>query len=165
MEANIDFEWDILDCLIAIRDSWKQVKQETIVNCWRKAGFEVQMPTVQQENDEVAGDRDDPTVSIQAEDQLGRGLEKEEVQIFQNIWERLGDVLRIDLPDLNDYLAIDENEADVVAELTDQKIVAEVTDMNRQDVKEETEEAGAEITEITMLQAQQTIDYLKRYII
>ena len=43
------------------------------------------MPTVQQENDEVAGDRDDPTVSIQAEDQLGRGLEKEEVQIFQNI--------------------------------------------------------------------------------
>ena len=89
------------------------------------------MPTVQQENDEVAGDRDDPTVSIQAEDQLGRGLEKEEVQIFQNIWERLGDVLRIDLPDLNDYLAIIENNADVVAELTDQEIVAEVTDMNR----------------------------------
>ena len=92
-EANIDFKWDILDCLIATRDSWKQVKRETIVNCWRKAGFEVQMPAVQQENDEVAGDRDDPTVSIQAEDQLGRGLEKEEVQIFQNIWERLGDVL------------------------------------------------------------------------
>ena len=123
------------------------------------------MPTVQQENDEVAGDRDDPTVSTQAEDQLGRGLEKEEVQIFQNIWERLGDVLRIDLPDLNDYLAIDENDADVVAKLTDQEIVAEVTDMSRQDVEEETEEAGAEITEITMLQAQQAIDCLKRYII
>ena len=37
--------------------------------------------------------------------------------------------------------------------------------MNRQDVEEETEEAGAEITEITMLQAQQAIDCLKRYII
>ena len=164
-EANIDFKWDILDYLISIRDSWKQVKRETIVNCWRKAGFEFQMPTVQQENDEVAGDRDDPTVSIQAEDQLGRGLEKEEVQIFQNIWERLGVVLRIDLPDLNDYLAIDENDADVVAELTDQEIVAEVTDMSRQDVEEETEEAGAEIIEITMLQAQQAIDCLKKYII
>ena len=92
---------------MAVKDSWKQVKRETIVNCWRKAGFKVQTPTVQAENDKVSGNREDPTVSIQAEDGLGREGE-EEVQIFQNIWKRLADVLRVDLSDLKDYLGIDE---------------------------------------------------------
>ena len=149
---------------MAVKDSWKQVKRETIMNCWRKAGFEVQTPTVQTENDEVSGDRDDPTVSIQAEDGLGREGE-EEVQIFQNIWERLADVLRVDLPDLKDYLGIDADDAEVVAKLTDQEIVTEVKDTNKQDSDEEPEAAHAEIIEVTMLQAQQTIDCLKRYTI
>ena len=148
---------------MAVKDSWKQVKRETIMNRWRKAGFEVQTPTVQTENHEVSGDRDDPTVSIQAEDGLGR--EGEEVQIFQNIWERLADVLQVDLPDLKDYLGIDEDNTEVVAKLTDQEIVTEVKDTNKQDSDEEPEAAQAEIIEVTMLQAQQAIGCLKRYII
>ena len=68
-----------------------------------------------------------------------------------NIWERLADVLRFDLPDLKEYLGVDENDAKVVAEHTDQEIVAEVKDMNKQDGEEEQEAAGAEIT---ILQAQ-----------
>ena len=162
-EANTDFNWDILDCLMAVKDSWKQVKRETIVNCWRKAGFEVQTPTVQPEDGEVAGDRDDPMVSVQDEHVPGR--EQEEVQIFRNIWERLADVLRVDLPDLNDYLDVDEDDVETVAELTDQEIVMEVKDMNEQDGEEEPEATGAEVTEITTLQAQQAIDCLKRYIV
>ena len=74
----------------------------------------------------------------------------------------MADVLRVDLPDLKEYLGVDENDAKVAAEHTDQEIVAEVKDMNKQDGEEKQEAAGAEIT---MLQAHQAIDCLKRYII
>ena len=89
----------------------------------------------------------------------------EEVQIFWNIWKRLADVLRVDLPDLKDYLGVDEHDAKVVAELTDQEIITEMKGMNEQDGEEEPKTAGAKINEITMLQAQQVINWLKRYTI
>ena len=67
---------------------------------------------------------------------------------------------------MKNYFGVDEDNAAVIVKLTDQEIVTEVKDMNKQDDEEQTEAAGTEMTEITMLQAQQqAIDCLKSYII
>lgn len=43
IDNKIDFEFNLLNALNLLKRSWKEVKQETLANCFRKAGFVIEV--------------------------------------------------------------------------------------------------------------------------
>ena len=43
----------VIDCLFWIKDAWNQIKNETIMNCFRKAGFNVNCSEGDESNSDV----------------------------------------------------------------------------------------------------------------
>lgn len=104
-ETKSEFKWDILDCLLAVKSAWKQVKPETVVNCWRKAGFA-----------ELTGESDIV------------GMDAESESEARNIWDKLSELLGSELPNFDDYVALDDDVAQCTEELTEEEIVKQVRD-------------------------------------
>ena len=104
-ETETPFKWDMLDCLIAVKSSWRQVKTSTVVNCWRQAGF-------------VADDAN--RIDDHSPDPMND--EAEETRTFRNIWDKLSEVLQTSLPDIDQYVSID-NDDETHDILSDEDIV------------------------------------------
>jgi len=43
IDNKTDFEFNLLNALNLLKRAWKEVKQETLANCFRKAGFVIQV--------------------------------------------------------------------------------------------------------------------------
>ena len=112
-ENNSEFSWNLLDCMLAVRNAWRQVSRETVANCFQKCGF-----------DSSTSDSDDPVV---IEDDHNN---PEEVLDFQNIFERLSR-FTAELPSVDQYVSVDEGISDVLEELTDTEIVTWVQESTR----------------------------------
>jgi hypothetical protein len=39
IDNKVDFEFNLLNALYLLKRAWNEVKQETLANCFRKAGF------------------------------------------------------------------------------------------------------------------------------
>ena len=39
IDQNINFEYDLLDAIHLLEQSWNEIKPETLANCFKKAGF------------------------------------------------------------------------------------------------------------------------------
>ena len=103
----IPFSWNSLDAVIPLKSAWARVTPQTIMNCYRKAGF----------------------VPI---DQAGQGnpdSEQEDTDTdFRNIWTRLRDVYGDSVPSaFDDYVAVNDL-AETSPELNDDEIVQVVRD-------------------------------------
>ena len=70
---------------MAVKDSWKQGKRETIVNCWKKVGFIAPLPTSKPDHPDQVGDEPMPN---QDKDDAPSEITEREV-VFRNIWDRL----------------------------------------------------------------------------
>lgn len=56
INATIEFNPSVLEAICWISEAWKEVKPETIVNCFRKCGFASGSATVDEINEEVSFD-------------------------------------------------------------------------------------------------------------
>jgi len=43
IDNKVDFEFNLLNALNLLKRAWKEVKQETLANCFRKAGFFIEV--------------------------------------------------------------------------------------------------------------------------
>ena len=146
-EEHEEFKWDMLDCLVAVRASWQEVKQTTLANCWRKAGFK------QNATDETE-DTADTTDDVEPE-----------TTTFRNIWDRLSEVLKCELPPFHEYVELEpEGESEQMAEA---EIVARVTE-DQQPVEDEPEIEGPGVVDDpppTRSQAFAAVDVMRRYVL
>jgi len=158
-EGGVPFKWNMLDCLLAVQSSWRQVKASTIVNCWRKAGFVA--PS-------TADGDDDSTVNVDDD-----ADEQQQQRTYRNIWERLNEVLDVNLPSADDYIAVDDEEQTNEL-LTDKEIVDQVRSeqhaVGDSDTKDdhdgdEEEEAGTqEATPPSMREARAALETLRSFL-
>ena len=128
-------------------------------NCWKKAGFIAPLPTI--EPDQPDQVRDQPMPNQEEDYALFEITERKEEAVLRNIWDRLATVLKRELPDYSNYVVVDEIDTEVVAGLTDQKIVSDVKSMSEQDnPKIESEsESETEVADGSMVEVQQVIDW------
>lgn len=124
-ESNSAFNWSILDCLIALKSSWSMVKQSTIANCWKNAGFVVQ---------QAVADVTEPSPNITENDE-------QEQNIFRSIWERLSDHFGDRLSGLENYISVDTS-AESVEEMSLSEIVEHVRDSLQEDASEDVDTEG-----------------------
>lgn len=43
IDNKVEFEFNLLNALNLLKRSWKEIKQETLANCFRKAGFVIEV--------------------------------------------------------------------------------------------------------------------------
>jgi hypothetical protein len=43
IDNKVEFEFNLLNALNLLKRAWKEVKQETLANCFRKAGFVIEV--------------------------------------------------------------------------------------------------------------------------
>lgn len=43
IDNKVDFEFNLLNALNLLNRAWKEVKEETLANCFRKAGFVIEV--------------------------------------------------------------------------------------------------------------------------
>ncbi|XP_030607758.1 tigger transposable element-derived protein 4-like isoform X1 [Archocentrus centrarchus] len=118
-ESGSPFQWNILDALFAVKDSWSMVKQSTIANVYRKVGFVIK--THEGETEQPAPlPSDDKVHCLQVEEQ-----DDSEVP-FRNIWTRLSEIFGEGLTTLDEYVDVDRGDGNVHHVMTDNEIVEEV---------------------------------------
>ena len=104
-EANEQFNWNLLDCMIALKASWINVTSTTVPNCFRKAGFQI---TDQEQTDEEQAEHPHENEAAAPD--------------FRNIWERLRSLYGNSVPeDVNMYLLVDDT-TETSAALNDEEI-------------------------------------------
>ena len=47
IDAKTDFKFNLFDSLNLLKRAWNEVKPETLKNCFRKAGFQLQVSLIQ----------------------------------------------------------------------------------------------------------------------
>ena len=109
------FTWNLLDALITLKSAWKRVKVQTVVNCFKQAGFVKEAHCLVESQLEVAS-----TNSV--------NLTSQEIISLQNIWHGLKEIYGDCVPnDLNDYIAVDDK-IETSPNLTDTQINRVVMD-------------------------------------
>lgn len=140
-DSESTFEWNILDAIIGIKSAWKSVTQQTIQNCYRKAGFE------KNPNNQAPADDD----SMEDETPL------------RNIWDALRAQYGDAMGDVESYLSIDDN-APVSAEMTDAEIVEMVKNPDSMGDEKADDDDDADDTEnITLQDAYKCLRTLRMY--
>jgi hypothetical protein len=43
IDNKVEFEFNLLNALNLLKRAWKEIKQETLANCFRKAGFVIEV--------------------------------------------------------------------------------------------------------------------------
>ena len=130
-DDKLPITWNLLDALIALKSAWKRVKVQTVVNCFKRAGFVEEAQFSVESQVEVASINSvNPT--------------SQEIVSFQNIWHGLKEIYGDCVPnDMNDYIAVDDK-VETSSNLTDTPINQAVMDPvvegeNDTDEEEETE--------------------------
>lgn len=135
---------NLLDALELAKIGWSEDTNETIANCFCKAGFVSQVSSVPDE--ECTGDEEDESVLVE-------------------LWTRCdGTTLNVSL---GDYLTAD-NGVCTAGELMDSDIIHEVCSMfgassteENEDVEEEEEDCGEEYRQPTIQETKNAMDTLR----
>ena len=145
-EDSTTLEWNILDVIIGIKSAWASVKQQTIQNCYRKAGFE--------KYPDQPSDTDDDAM--------------EDETHLRIIWDALRTQYGDAMCDMETYVSIDDD-APVSAELTDEEIVESikkpesVTEDGSADDNDEAETEVNNGTPVTLNEAYKAVRNLRLY--
>ena len=145
-EKSSDFQINLYHSMIMLRDGWKKVKPETIINGFKKAGFEIHSPDVSEEEDETTD--------------------------FQNLFDALRPVLQLpETVTMDDFVSFDDN-IEANGAMNDSDIIQQATCSSSCDIRtplsdEANEEDGSgdsdEIRKVSASDAIRATDMLNSY--
>lgn len=134
--------WNLLDCMMALKDAWRTVTPTTIKNCYRHCGFTPPAPAAEDEDSDPEDDL--PLAQIRAALRASNITDSEE--------------------DIQAFLDVD-SELATTASATDEEIISQVQTPEAPATEDEEEEDQPALPPPTFAQACDSIAVIRRFLL